>query len=242
MVQTEATRRSAVGPVIAIRDLWMRYPGGASGPVHALRGLSLEVYKGDFLAVRGPSGSGKTTLLRTIAGLETPTRGCVQVAGVDLATLSDAQRTLMRRRAVGFVHQSLNLLPDLTAAENVALPLRLDGAAQGEVQSRVDGGLERLGIGPLADRFPDAMSGGEQVRVAIARALVIEPAILLADEPTGNLDRESGRAVVRLFEALHRDSGVTILLVTHDDEVAAGAARVVDIVDGVVRESAARRL
>lgn len=224
-------------PAIRLEDLHVTYRRGKV-EVGALKGVSLDIPRGDFLAIQGPSGSGKSTLLRSMAGLWPPTSGRVIVDGLSLADLSDTQLSVLRRRRIGFVHQLFNLLPDLTAGENVALPLLLDGVPDAETRPRVAEVLGRLGIGALAERRPEEISGGEMLRVAVARALVIEPLLLLADEPTGSLDRANSLRVVELFRELHRADGVTLVLVTHDAEVAAAADRILQIVDGRLAEGA----
>jgi len=222
--------RSAA-PALSVEDLRVVYRKG-DVRVEAVRGISFEVPSGDFLAIEGPSGSGKSSLLRTMAGLWPASGGRVLLAGAPLTERTDTELAELRRRRIGFLHQLFNLLPDLTAAENVALPLALDGVPTREMDERVARILERLGIAALADRNPEELSGGEMLRVALARALVIEPVIVLADEPTGSLDRENARAVLNLFRELQREDGVTLVVVTHDPEVAAAASRRLRMVDG----------
>ena len=195
------------------------------------RGSTSRSPAGDFLAIEGPSGSGKSTLLRAMAGLWPTTGGRVWIEGLPLDQRSDAELAILRRRRIGFLHQLFNLLPDLSAGENVALPLLLDGLPDAEVQARVRAVLERLGIAPLYARRPEELSGGEMLRVALARALVIRPLLVLADEPTGSLDRENGQRVLELFREIHRSGDTTLVLVTHDAEVAAAARRRIRIVD-----------
>ena len=200
-------------------------------PVRALDGVSLNVNPGRFVAVMGQSGSGKSTLLHLAAGLTTADAGSVRVAGTDLATMNDKKLTLFRRRQIGLVFQSFNLIPTLTAQENVALPLSLDKKLDDAGRQTVASLLDRLGMAPRASHRPDAMSGGEQQRVAIARALVADPALVLADEPTGNLDSDNGRVVCELLRNL-ADEGRTIVMVTHEPLVAAFAHEVVVLRDG----------
>ncbi len=201
--------------------------------VHALRGVDLAVHAGELLAVMGPSGSGKSTLLHVAGGLDTPTAGSVFVEGRDLATLSAAQVAAVRRRSVGYVFQDLNLLPSLSAVENVSLPLVLDGVRGGMARRAAREALDEVGVGALAGRFPDEMSGGQQQRVAIARALVGPRRLLLADEPTGALDSTTGEEVLRVLRA-RCEAGAAGVLVTHDARHAAWADRVVFLRDGVV--------
>ena len=219
--------------VLEARDLTKTY-GTAEVRVEALRGVDLQVNKGEWVAIMGPSGSGKSTLLNIIGGIEIPSTGQVLLEGMDLATLNDDQRTIMRRQRIGFVFQSFNLLPTLTALENVALPLVLDGVKPDEASRRAAEKLEQVGISHRKNHVPSTMSGGEQQRVAIARALAIEPAILLADEPTGNLDSTNGAQMVRLLRQLVDDRQQTIIMVTHDPQLATVADRIVRVRDGLI--------
>jgi putative ABC transport system ATP-binding protein len=218
--------------ILRANGLAKRYEAEAIG-VEALRGIDFEVRRGEFVAIMGPSGSGKSTLLHLIGGLDRPSAGEVVLAGQPLAALSDRDLTLLRRRRVGVVFQFFNLLPTLTAEENVALPLMLDGLPGETCRSRAAEALAVVGLGERAGRLPHQLSGGEQQRVAIARALVARPALLLADEPTGNLDSASGAQVL---DALRRasDEGQTVVMVTHDPGAAARANRVVFLQDGRV--------
>jgi putative ABC transport system ATP-binding protein len=220
-------------PAVRLENLCVTYQRGRV-QVAAVKGIDLEIPAGDFLAIEGPSGSGKSTLLRAMAGLWPTTSGRVWIEGIPLDARTDSQLALLRRRRIGFLHQLFNLLPDLGAGENVALPLLLDGLRDAEVQARVREVLERLGIEALASRRPEELSGGEMLRVALARALVIRPLLVLADEPTGSLDRENGQRVLELFREVHRRGDATLVLVTHDAEVAAAARRRIRIVDGRV--------
>src|SRR5215510_4865557 len=204
-----------------------------SGPseVHALSGVDLAVERGELVAVMGPSGSGKSTLLTIAGSLEETTSGQVLVDGVDLATVSRSDRARMRRRSIGYVFQDFNLLPGLTALENVTLPLELDGIRAKAARSTAVEAMDELGVADRADRYPDELSGGERQRVAISRAIVGERGLLLADEPTGALDSLNGEGVMRLLRAAcHR--GVAGLVVTHDPQLAACADRVVFLRDG----------
>jgi len=200
--------------------------------VHALRGVDLQVRKGELLAIMGPSGSGKSTLLHILGGVETPTTGQVLLEGVDLATLNDDQRTIIRRERMGFIFQSFNLLPAFTAEENVALPLELGGTSSAEARRRAADTLRLVGMSHRGNHVPSTMSGGEQQRVAIARALVMRPALLLADEPTGNLDSATGARIIDLLFELNREQGATLVLVTHDAELAARCGRRLRLADG----------
>ncbi len=201
--------------------------------IEALRGANLSVAAGEFLAINGPSGSGKSTLLRAVAGLCVISEGEVKLDGRSLRGMTESELAVMRRRDIGMVHQLFNLLPDLSASENVGFPLDLDGFKSDEVRSRAIAEMERLGIAGLADRMPEELSGGEQLRVALARALVVQPLILLADEPTGALDQEASQKVMSILRELN-GQGITILMVTHNPDVAAYAERTVSVVDGAI--------
>lgn len=214
-----------------------RWFGAGHTQVTALHPTGLTVAAGELLAVMGPSGSGKTTLLSLVGGLDKPSAGRVVVAGQDVGTLKPKDLAILRRRTVGYVFQDLNLLAGLTARENVAIPLELDGRPIAEARAAADAALASVGLAALADRFPDDLSGGEQQRVAIARALVGGRKILLADEPTGALDSMTGESVMRLLRA-HCDGGGTAILVTHDAAHAAWADRVVFLRDGRVVDQA----
>jgi putative ABC transport system ATP-binding protein len=208
--------------------------GSGDAQVHALGGVDVQVAEGEMLAIMGRSGSGKSTLLTILGGVDVPTDGQVLLEGKDLSAMTDDQRTLIRRQRIGFVFQAFNLLPIFTALENVSLPLELDGMPQAEARRRALEKLELVGMGKRKDHIPGKLSGGEQQRVAIARALVIEPAILLADEPTGNLDSVNGEKVTAMLRNLTEEHGQTIVLVTHDPGMAAKADRVIHLADGHV--------
>jgi putative ABC transport system ATP-binding protein len=201
-----------------------------SGELVILRDIDLAVTRGEALAVIGASGSGKSTLLALLAGLDTPTSGTVRIDGQDLFELDEDRRAELRGRMLGFVFQSFQLLPALTALENVMLPLELSGDENAEERARQM--LERVGLGERLSHYPKHLSGGEQQRVALARAFVMRPKLLLADEPTGSLDAEAGAAVIRLLFELNREYGTTLVLVTHDESLAARCARVVRLAAG----------
>jgi putative ABC transport system ATP-binding protein len=220
------------GAVLELVDV-QRVHGQGAAEVRALAGVSLQVLPGELVAVMGPSGSGKSTLLTLAGGLDTPTTGEVYVEGQALSRMSAAAMARLRRRSLGYVFQDLNLIPALTAIENVMLPLELDGERQGAARRAARDSLQQMDLGDLADRFPDEMSGGQQQRVAIARALVGPRRLVLADEPTGALDSETGEAVLRVLRA-RVDAGAAGLLVTHEARHAAWADRVVFLRDGVV--------
>ncbi len=225
-------KRAPTDAVLELADV-TRVHGSGETAVYALRGVSLSVAAGELVAVMGPSGSGKSTLLTLAGGLDEPTGGRVLVEGRDLAELDRAATAALRRRTVGYVFQDLNLIPALTAAENVALPRELDGVSTRRARKQAVSALGRLDIAELADRFPDDMSGGQQQRVAIARAIVGERRLLLADEPTGALDSETGEAVLRLIRE-RCDDGVAGVLVTHEARLAGWADRIVFLRDGVL--------
>jgi len=205
--------------------------------VDALRGIDFIVEQGEFVAVMGPSGSGKSTLLHLLGGLDTPSEGDILLGDKRLAHLSGDEITIVRRRQIGFIFQFFNLLPTLNAAENVALPLLIDGKRIEDYAARVDDLLEMVGLADRKYHRPDQLSGGQQQRVAIARAFVTEPKIVLADEPTGNLDSKSGVAVLEMLRKTCKDLGATVVMVTHDPRAASFADRVVFLQDGqTVRE------
>ena len=218
------------GDIIQIRDLCKTYRVGKVD-VPALRGVDLDVQKGHFLSIIGPSGSGKSTLFHIIGGLTPPTSGSVVVDGKDLSAMTDAARTRIRKRTVGFVFQKFNLLPNLTARDNIAVARYIGGTAA-RPEPEFEEVLRLLGINDRLDHKPNALSGGEQQRVAIARAIVNHPAILLADEPTGNLDTENSKAVLEVLRDLNRRLGQTILMITHNPEAAEFGDRTVHMRDG----------
>ena len=219
-------------PALRLLDVH-RVHGEGEAQVHALRGITFAAHPGELVAVMGPSGSGKSTLLTISGGLDQPTSGVVEVEGVDLTGLDRVAAARLRRTSIGYVFQGFNLVPALTAAENVALPRELDGVRSAQARRDALRALEEVGIADLADRFPDDMSGGQQQRVAIARAVVGERRLILADEPTGALDTETGEEILRLLRA-RCDAGAAGVLVTHEARHAAWADRVVFLRDGVV--------
>ncbi len=234
-VEAQFTTRQAPsgGCVLEARELHKRFET-AGTPVHALRGVCVTVGKGEFVVIMGASGSGKSTLLHLLGLLDTPTSGSIWIEGKDLGRMNDRQRTLFRRLRLGIVFQAYNLLPTLSAAENIALPAILDGADDHETMKRTQRLLEQVDLSHRSDHRPQALSGGEQQRVAIARALMNDPAMVLADEPTGNLDTEHGTAIWRLLASLVHDQGRSVLAVTHEADGAAFADRVIVLRDGRV--------
>ncbi len=202
--------------------------------LEVLRGVDVEIARGDFVALRGASGTGKSTLLHLIGGLDTPNAGEIVFAGQNIASFSDRQLTDFRNRRVGFVFQAYHLLPELTALENVCLPARVARISLGSAAKRAEELLARVGLKDRLDHKPSELSGGEQQRVAIARALINEPELLLADEPTGNLDSHTGGEIMELLQLLRVEKQTTLVIATHDAKVAAAAPRVVELVDGLI--------
>jgi putative ABC transport system ATP-binding protein len=226
------------GPQIELAGIERVFHLGDS-VVHALAGIDLAVDAGEYLSVMGPSGSGKSTLLNVLGLLDSPTAGTYRLEGTDVTTLSPAEQARVRSRRIGFVFQSFHLVPRLTAAENIALPMMLAGIAPSERGPRVDKALADFGLTDRAHHRPDELSGGQRQRVAIARATVMRPAMLLADEPTGNLDRATGEEVMRLLEELH-ERGVTLIMVTHDQALGDRAHRRIYMEDGAIRRDSGR--
>jgi putative ABC transport system ATP-binding protein len=221
-----------VSALIVLRDVRRDYPMEGEA-VHAIRGVSLDVARGEYVAIVGPSGCGKSTLLNLIGAIDRPSGGAIAVGGRDLSTLGEAEATAFRLRTVGLVFQRFYLMPMLSAAENVELPMAEAGLARVERERRARELLGYVGLGDRWRHRPPQLSGGEQQRVAIARALANRPPLLLADEPTGELDARTGAEIIRLFERVHAD-GTTLVIVTHDEELAAAAHRVVHMRDGVI--------
>jgi len=220
------------GVLVSARELRRDYPMSA-GIVHAVRGVSLDVRSGEYVAIVGPSGCGKSTLLNLLGAIDEPSSGSLSIAGQRVGGLSDREATLFRLRTIGFVFQRFYLMPVLTALENVELPMSEAGVEKNARRQRARELLEYVGLADRAHHRPTELSGGEQQRVAIARALANRPALLLADEPTGELDARTGAEVIALFERLNRD-GTTIVVVTHDEDLAQAAHRVVHMRDGVI--------
>ena len=215
------------------KELWKVYETG-SNKVQALRGVDLSINAGEMVAIMGPSGCGKTTLLNCVSSLDEFTAGEVLVDGRGLSEMSDKERTKMRAERLGFVFQSFNLLPVLSAVENVELPLLMNDVAPRDARERALSALESVGLRDWAGHLPSELSGGEQQRVTIARAFVHEPALILADEPTGNLDTSTSETVIELLIDLNRSRGITFLLVTHEEEIARECTRLVSIRDGLI--------
>lgn len=220
-------------PLIRIRQLSKVYHRGGQR-IAVLENLDLTVQPAEFVALMGPSGSGKSTLLNLIAGIDQPTSGTIEIGGVDIATLGERALADWRAANVGFIFQFYNLMPVLTAYENVELPLLLTNLSRRERRAHVEAALDMVKLADRMDHFPNELSGGQQQRVAIARALVTDPTLIVADEPTGDLDRATGEEVLRLMDELHRDLGKTIVMVTHDPKAAARAGRLIHLEKGLL--------
>jgi len=226
--------------MISVRDVHKVFRQGES-EVPALAGVSLDIPDGEFVSIMGPSGSGKSTLLHLLGGLDAPTAGEIFIDGTAISRMTDDEITIFRRRKIGFVFQFFNLLPTYTAEENVALPLLLDRRRAHEVRERVRAALEQVGLENRRGHRPDELSGGEMQRVAIARALVIDPVVILADEPTGNLDTRTGEHILELIRDANRTRHCTVVLVTHDARAAGHAHRIVTLKDGRLVDEPATR-
>jgi putative ABC transport system ATP-binding protein len=220
-------------PIVEVRDLTKIYGSGDTA-VTALDHVDLTVEQGEFVAVMGPSGCGKSTLLNLVGGLDKPTSGQVLIDGTDIATMSDQHITELRRRKLGFVFQFFNLIPVLTVAENAALPLTLDAVSHAQAKAKAAEWIGKVGLGEKLESRPDQLSGGQQQRVAVARALVTEPALILADEPTGNLDTKSADEIADLLKQAADEWGRAVVMVTHDPRIAAHARRIVFMRDGAI--------
>ncbi|MFJ9547114.1 ABC transporter ATP-binding protein [Streptomyces erythrochromogenes] len=231
-----AAREAGGTPIVTVDDVHHSFGSGAQA-VHALRGVSFEVRRGELTALKGRSGSGKTTLLNLVGGLDTPTSGRISVEGTDLATLGEPDLLALRRDRIGFVFQSFGLIPVLTAAENVGVPMRLRRIPAREREERARTLLALVGLADHAEQRPGELSGGQQQRVAVARALANDPDLIIADEPTGQLDSETGRSIMELLRAVVRSESVTILVATHDPNLIELADRVVELRDGRLVEA-----
>ncbi|MFE5674662.1 ABC transporter ATP-binding protein [Streptomyces erythrochromogenes] len=231
-----AAREAGGTPIVVVDDVHHSFGSGAQA-VHALRGVSFEVRRGELTALKGRSGSGKTTLLNLVGGLDTPTSGRISVDGTDLAALGEPDLLALRRDRIGFVFQSFGLIPVLTAAENVGVPMRLRRIPAREREERARTLLALVGLADHAEQRPGELSGGQQQRVAVARALANDPDLIIADEPTGQLDSETGRSIMELLRAVVRSESVTILVATHDPNLIELADRVVELRDGRLVEA-----
>ncbi len=219
--------------IIEVHDVWKTYSMGDQ-EVHALRGVSLNVIRGEYLSIMGPSGSGKTTLFNMVGALDRPSRGNVVVNAIEMGSLSQAQIAYLRCHNIGYIFQSFNLIPVMTALENVALPMVFSGMKKSEYEEKAAHKLTQVGLGERLKHNPYELSGGQQQRVAIARAIANDPDLVLADEPTGNLDLKTGQEIIELLQRLQSDSGVTIVTNTHDHKMLVASDRVVDLRDGQV--------
>ena len=236
MQEPRLDSQAGAAPAVAAVDVTRRYGEGDSA-VHALRGVTMHVPEGQFTAVMGPSGSGKTTLLNCLSGLDDIDEGKVLIEDLEIHKLSDSKRTQHRAERMGFVFQSFNLIPVFSSAENVELPLLLAGRSAAEARRRAEATLERVGLGHRKNHRPNELSGGEQQRVTVARALAGEPAIVWADEPTGNLDSETAMSIMDLFRELNSD-GLTLVVVTHDPSIGEMAGRLITMRDGAIEPAA----
>jgi putative ABC transport system ATP-binding protein len=219
--------------MITMRNITKAYEMGIQ-TVHALRGVDLHVDQGEFVAIMGPSGSGKSTLMNIIGCLDVPNSGTFELNGIDVSHMSPDERSRIRNKQIGFVFQQFNLLPRTPAIKQVALPLMYGGVGRSERMARAEEALKAVGLGDRMDHRPDELSGGQQQRVAIARALVTRPGIILADEPTGNLDTQSGEEIMDIFGRMNKENGNTIVVITHDPEIAERVERIIWIRDGLI--------
>ena len=233
MTDNTAERAAKREPVIRIEHLSKTYTRGGQ-PIPVLMDINLEVERAEFVSLMGPSGSGKSTLLNLIAGIDHPTTGRILINGVDIATLGEGSLADWRAANVGFIFQFYNLMPVLTAYENVELPLLLTNLSRKQRKAHVEACLAMVRLSDRMDHYPNELSGGQQQRVAIARALVTDPTLIVADEPTGDLDRATGEEVLKLMDELHRDLGKTIVMVTHDPKAASRASRMIHLEKGVL--------
>ncbi|MER7671691.1 ABC transporter ATP-binding protein [Kitasatospora sp. NPDC096128] len=238
--QAADTAPTTTGPMVAVSDLRRSF-GSGERTVHALRGISFSIERGELTALKGRSGSGKTTLLNLVGGLDAPTGGSIALDGIDLGGLDEDGRLALRRERIGFVFQSFGLIPMLTAAENVGVPMRLRKVPPAEREERAHTLLALVGLADHADQRPGELSGGQQQRVAIARALANDPGLIIADEPTGQLDSETGRSIMELLRAVVRSEGVTVLVATHDPTLMGLADRVIELHDGRIVEEGAEQ-
>lgn len=228
-----ASKRDENDFIITVQDVWKTYRMGDQ-EVHALRGVNLNVIRGEYLSIMGPSGSGKTTMFNMVGALDTPSKGKVMVNGVNMSELSQAQIAYLRCHSVGYIFQSFNLIPVMTALDNVALPMVFAGMSRSEYEDRASEKLKLVGLGERLHHKPFELSGGQMQRVAIARAVANDPDLILADEPTGNLDLKTGQEIIELLLRMQAESGVTIVTNTHDHKMLGVSDRVVDLRDGQV--------
>jgi len=223
-------------PIIQLKKVWKTYKMGENN-VHALQGIDLDVHEGEFIAIQGPSGSGKSTAMNLVGCLDVPSRGEIYLAGQNISKLSESDLAQIRGRKIGFIFQKFNLIETLTALENVMLPMTFQGIPEVERVKRAEKLLHQFGLGDRMHHKPGELSGGQQQRVAIARSLSVDPPVILADEPTGNLDSKTGKEVMEFLRELNKHEGKTIVLVTHDDVLAHSADRIEFLKDGVIVQS-----
>jgi len=223
-------------PIIQLKKVWKTYKMGENN-VHALQGIDLDVHEGEFIAIQGPSGSGKSTAMNLVGCLDVPSRGEIYLAGQNISKLSESDLAQIRGRKIGFIFQKFNLIETLTALENVMLPMTFQGIPEVERVKRAEKLLHQFGLGDRMHHKPGELSGGQQQRVAIARSLAVDPPVILADEPTGNLDSRTGKEVMEFLRELNKHEGKTIVLVTHDDVLAHSADRIEFLKDGVIVQS-----
>jgi putative ABC transport system ATP-binding protein len=219
--------------IIELKNVWRTYVMG-DAEVHALRGINLKVRKGEFVAIMGPSGSGKSTAMNMVGCLDIPTKGQVYLSGLDISNMTESDLAQVRGRKIGFIFQKFNLINTLTAKENIMLPMIFQGVSEEKRKKKADELLKLVDLQNRADHRPTELSGGQQQRVAIARSLALEPEVILADEPTGNLDSKTGSSVMDFLKKLHKEKGTTIVMVTHDEHVARNAQRIVHLKDGQI--------
>ncbi len=227
-------------PLIEIKDAWKTYDVGEV-KVHALRGLNISVFPGEFVAIQGPSGSGKSTAMNLVGCLDLPTSGIVKLDGKDISKLHESDLAQIRGKTIGFIFQKFNLIPTLSALENVKLPMSFQGIIEAERTKRAIELLNLVELGDRMDHLPSELSGGQQQRVAIARSLALDPPVILADEPTGNLDSKMGKIIMEFLDKLHKEKKKTIIMVTHDDNLAVHADRIEFLKDGQIVKSTTRR-
>ena len=220
--------------MITMNNITKSYEMGTQ-VVHALRGVDMQIDEGEFVAIMGPSGSGKSTLMNIIGCLDIPNSGTYTLDEIDVSHMTDDEQAKIRNQRIGFVFQTFNLLPRTTALKQVALPLMYAGQSRAERTARAQKALQSVGLGDRMDHRPDELSGGQQQRVAIARALATDPNIILADEPTGNLDTQSGEEIMQIFKTLHEEKGITLIMITHDPEISEKAERTIWIRDGLIQ-------
>lgn len=233
LINFQSSSATSSMPVLIVRNLIKTYQMG-SVKVNALNGVNMEVYPGEFIAIMGASGSGKTTLLNVIGGLDTVTSGSIEIEGKNIARMNDHDLTQIRRSRMGYIFQSYNLMPVLSAAENVDLPLKINKVSRKERNDRVKKVMDMVGLTDRMNNKPNQLSGGQQQRVSIARALAIDPAFILADEPTGALDSNTGNSIIQLLKSLNKTMGKTIILVTHDRKIAEHAQKIYTMKDGQI--------